>query len=389
LITSLIVATSFAPQATIEVPFRIGETSIIVDGKVNNRPVSLMFDTGFGGAVNLDNTIDVGKPTGSITLRDFVRETQAPTVKIKTLTLGNKSIQPDGMEAVMTPPGDYSFAFNTHCDGLMGFQVIKDEVTEINFEHNKFIFYPSSMDITKRVPDNKKTFMAKMLPLGANSVELAVDLDNGKSMTLALDTGNSYYATTHKDVLERVGLWKPGTDPKFTSLAGVASGAVTSFNFQMPALKIFGIPVESSVWDIIDLPSSSAEGDGTVGFGFLHNFNITIDYSRRRVWFENWTGKVADEELGETGISATFSERAKNVVVARVSPDSPADAAGVKEGDLLLSVDGVDLHREGFRAMRKMLQGPVGSKVRIAVSRNGALKRFQFERQLLVNKPNQ
>jgi predicted aspartyl protease len=384
-VTALLAATLLTGQGTFEVPFRIGETSIIVDAKVNSRPVSLMFDTGFAGAVDVDNTIDLGKPTGSITLRDFVRETQAPTVKIKSLSLGSKVINPEGMEAVLTPAGGYSEAFNTHCDGIMGFEVIKHEVSEINFEKKKFIFHPRSMDISKRTPDNKKTFLTKLLPIGHNSLEMSVDLENGKSMTLALDTGNSFYATTHKDVLERVGLWKLGEEPKFTSLAGVASGEVTSFTVQMPQLKIFGIPVQGSVWDIIDLPSSSAEGDGTVGFGFLKNFNIIIDFERRRVWFENWTGRVTDEEPGETGISATYSERHKGVVVARVSPESPADKAGVKVGDLLLSLDGADLHRESYRKMRQLLQGPVGSKVKLAVSRGGSLKRIEVERKLLVN----
>jgi hypothetical protein len=319
-----------------------------------------------------------------MTLRDFVRETQAPTVKITTFKLGAKTINPEGMEAVMTPPADYSFAFNTHCDGIMGFEVIKHSVTEINFEKNRFVFYPSTVDITKRVPDNKKTFLLKMLPTGHNSIELSAKAPSGKSMILALDTGNSFYATTHKDVLERVGLWSGGA-AKFGQLAGVASGVVESFNIKMPALTIFGVPVESSVWDVIDLPSSSAEGDGTVGFGFLKNFNIIIDYDRRRVWLENFTGKVSNEPEGETGISAGYSESRKAVIVARVSPDSPADKAGIKEGDELLSVDSLDLGHQSFRALRRILQGPVGSKVRLAISHGGMLKRYEVERQPLIN----
>ncbi|MEZ0325721.1 MAG: PDZ domain-containing protein [Fimbriimonas sp.] len=383
LLSTMFALAAFPAQA-VEVPFRIGETAIIVDAKVNNKPVSLMFDTGFSGAVVLDNTINIGKPTGYMTLRDFVREMQAPIVKITSLMLGNKKIESTGMTAVQTEPANYSFSFNTHCDGIMGFEVIKNEITEINFEKKKFIFHPKSVDITKRTPDNKKTFLAKLLLMGNNSMEMEVELPNGKTLTLALDTGNSFYATTHKDVLQRVGLWTD-KEPKFTSLVGVASGSVSSFNIRVPAAKIYGIPVQNSVWDIIDLPSSSAEGDGTVGFGFLKHFNITIDYDRRRVWFENFSGKVVDDPVGETGISATYSESFKGVVVARVSPDSPAAVAGIKERDLILSIDGRDVHLEGYREMRQMLEGPVGSKVKIAIQRGGALKRFEIERKELLN----
>lgn len=384
ILSTLLIAAA-AVQAPIEVPFHRAETAIIVDATVNGRAVTLMFDTGFGGSVDVDNTINLGKPTGKMILRDFVREVEAPTVKITSLKMGNQNIDPDGMEAVLSPPADYSFAFNTHCDGLMGFDVIKHNITEINFEKNKFVFYPKSFDITKRTPDNKKTFLVKMLPTGHNSVTLPVTTPSGKSLILALDTGNSFYATTHKDALERVGLWESGRDHKFTSLAGVASGAVESFDIKMPALNIYGVPVASSIWDVIDLPSSSADGDGTVGFGFLKNFNIIIDYERRRVWLENFTGKTENEPEGETGISATYSQSRKAVVVARVAPESPADKIGIKEGDELLSVDGVDLGRQTFRQMREMLSGDVGSKVKLAISRNGSLKRYEVERQPLVN----
>jgi hypothetical protein len=383
-IVSALLAT--APQAPVEVPFKIGESAIIVDATVNNRPVSLMFDTGFSGAVTVDNTINLGKPTGKISLRDFVRTTEAPTVKITNLKLGAMAIDTkiEELTAVLTPPADYSFAFNTHCDGLMGFQVIKHQITEINFEKNKFIFHPKSLDITKRTPDNKRTFLISLLPTGNDSLQLPVTMPNGKSLIMALDTGNSFYATTHTDSLERVGLWD-GRKPKFMGQAGVASGAVDSWNIKMPAVEIYGVPVPQSVFDVIDLPSSSADADGTIGYGFLKNFNIIIDYERRRVWLENFTGTVSNSSIGEVGISAGYSPSEKRIRVYRVTPESPAEIAGIKEGDELLAIDGVDLTRQGFRTLRRMLEGVVGSKVKVVLSRSGQLKRIELERKPLHN----
>jgi hypothetical protein len=311
---------------------------------------------------------------------------EANTVKIKSLQLGEKKIDASNMsDVVLTAPAGYSFAYNTHCDGIMGFETIKDEVTEINYQNNKFIFHPKSFDISKRIPDNKKTFLAKMLPIGSTSIELAVETPSGKKMTLALDTGNAFYATTHRDVLERVGLWKTEKKPTFLSTAGVASGSVDSFDYKMPSVKIFNVPVETSVWDIIDLPSSSAEGDGTVGYGFLHNFNIIIDYERRRVWFENWTGKFGNEVEGDLGLVAGYSPKKKRAIVADVSPGSPADLAGIKEGDDLLSVDGTDATNLGYRKLRKMFKGTIGTKVELAISHGGNLKRISVERKALIN----
>lgn len=373
-------------QATTEVPFRMGENALIVDAVVNGKPVSAMFDTGFGGDFDLSNNINVGEPSGKIRLRDFVGEMQADTVQIKSLMVGGKKIDSSGMDVVLSRPEDYSFVFGTHCDGIMGLDVIKSNITEINFEHQKFIFHAASYDISTRTPDNKKTFLVKMLPVGTNSIILSVGTPTGQNLHMALDTGNSFYATTHRDSLERVGLWDPGKDPKYTLKANVASGAVVTWDKKMTGMTIFGVPVAESIWDVIDLPSSDAGFDGTVGFGFLKNFNITIDYARRRVWLENWTGKVENEPEGLLGIYASYNNEQKKVLVSGVGPGSPAEAAGIKAGDEILSVGSYDL--AGMispKKLRKMFEGPVGSKVNIAVSHEGQLKRFELERKALVN----
>lgn len=376
-----------APQGTVEVPFHIGEDSIIVDATINSRPVTCLFDTGFGGAMVVNDTIDIGPATGTMLLRDFVGEMQAKTVKIKSLKLGEKSIESSGMEAVVQGLGPMGMAYGIHCDGIMGLETIMHNVVQINFKDKKFVFFPKSVDISTRVPDNKTTFMAKMLPLGSNSIQLEVLTNAGKKMTLALDTGNAFYATTHKDVLERVGLWTGGKDAVYTHYSGVASGTVVSWDYMMTDATIFGVPVKSSVWDVIDRPSSSAENDGTVGFGFLRNFNITFDYERRRVWLEKISDNVGNQVEGDLGISARTDPIANAVKVYLISPGSPAAAAGIKEDDAILSIDGDDLIGAiGFHRLRKMLAGPVGSKVKLAISHQGNLRRVELTRAEMVNK---
>lgn len=382
---SLALFAATALQGVVEVPFKLGDNAIVVDAMVNGRKVSLMFDTGFSGAVVLASNIHIGKPTGKMILRDFVGEFEADTVKITSLKLGEKPIDPEGMEAVLSPGGDYSLSYNTHCDGIMGFEVIAHNVTEINFEKRKFVMHPPSTDITKRTPDNKRTFLAKLLPTGHKSLEMEVRTPDNKRLNMALDTGNAFYATTHKDSLERVGLWKAGTEPKYLKASYVASGEVTSWYKRMRGMTIFGIPVPESTWSIIDLPSSSAEADGTIGFEFLSNFNVTIDYERRRVWLENFTGKVGNEPVGDLGISAAFDSSANRVRVFRVSPDSPAARAGVKIGDAILSVDGNTELNIGWRRLQTLFEGPKGSKAKLVLSRAGNLLRLEIEREYLVN----
>lgn len=370
----------------VEVPFRVGENAIIVDAMVNKRKLSFMFDTGFSGEIVINDTVNIGKPSGTMTLRDFVGQFEAKTVPITSLMLGALDVHHDDMDAVLMPSGNQSFSYNAHVDGVMGFGVVQKRVTEINFERKRFIFHPLTTDITKRTPDNASTFLLKMLPKGKSSIELEAVAPNGKKLTLALDTGNAFYATTHKDVLERVGLWKPGQNPKYLSSAFVASGEVTTWTKKLQGMAIFGVPVPTSYWSIIDLPSSTADHDGTVGFGFLKNFNITIDFERRRVWLQKFAPNVQNEPVGETGLTMAFDNRLGRVRVYRVAPASPADKAGIKKGDHVLSIDGKEgLEKMSYRQLEALLDGQKGTKVRLTLSRDGGLIRHEIERDHLYN----
>ena len=375
--------------APVEVPFRTSETAIIVDAEVNGKKLSFMFDTGFSGYVTCDAGINLGKPDGKMTLRDFVGSFQVDTVKIKSLKLGSMNIPIEGMdaEAVLQPGEDSSTVYGQHVDGIMGYAVISHCITEINFEKKKFIFYPKNYDITTRKPDGVKTFLTKLLPTGHDSLEMLVKTEAGKSLVLALDTGNSFYITTHKDVLDRVGVMPLSKRPTFVSQSFVASGPVDSYSVQMPKMIVFGVPVESSVWDIIDLPSSSAEGDGTVGFGFLKNFNVTIDYQRRRVWLENFTGKTSEPPTASAGMVCVWDGKNKNWQVAYVVKGGPAEKSGIKRGDLFLGFGTEDAGNIGFARMRKRFEGPDGTELKMTLSRKGELYRTSVKLAPLVNVP--
>jgi len=382
LVFALLVAST---QEVKEVPFRIGDDAIIVDVTVNGRKASLMYDTGFSGTVILGDSLDIGKPTGVQNLTDFVGTFQAKTVDIKTFKIGERTIVMPGLTAIQQPTDHFSLSYGTHCDGILGFEPFGKSVLEINFEKQKLIFHPNSVDVSKRVPDGVKTFSAKLYPKGINSLELGVEVAGGEKLHMSLDTGNSGYAVTHKDALERVKIWPEGKKANFMTQSVVASGPVDSFHIAMKDIKIYGIPVQECVFGVLDLPASQADHDGTIGFGFLKNFNITIDMFRRRVWFENFTGKVYEEEPAEVGILAFNDPRIKRMRVFAVMPGSPAEAAGIKRGDDLLSVNGEEVAKLGFRRVSTLLHGPLGSKVKLDLSRAGQLMRIELERARLVN----
>lgn len=384
-IAALVFGLALARATDVVVPFRLTDEAIIVDATVNGKPVSLMFDSGFSGAVVLNDAIDIGAASGKATVRDFVGEMEVDTVDLKSLSIGPQKVDASSMHAILQPLARMSNNYNIHADGLLGLRPLEGYVTEINFQKNAFIFHPRSLDISKRAPDGKNTFLTKLLPIGTGALVMSASASNGNTMTLGLDTGNAFFATTHRDVLERLGLWTDGKHPLYQHASQIATGAVDSWSARLKDLTIFGVPVPESIWDVIERPSSQAESDGTVGYQFLRNFNITFDFERRVVWFEHYTDKVGSEAVGETGIYAAYDRNRHKCVVYDVAPDSPADKAGVLKEDELISIGDRDLTNEHYRQLKKLLAGPVGSKIEVAISRDGDLKRFNLDRRALVN----
>lgn len=368
-----------------QVSFQATKSQIIVPATVNGKDLHMLFDTGFAGDVLIDSSLDFGKPTGTATLQDFVGSFQAPVYKIESIQLGTMKVNPKDRQAI-AQPGISDFGNGFHVDGLMGLSVIKSYVTEISFQNHKFEFFPNSVNIAIWKADGINSYLLKMLPLGARAIDLPVTTSTGQQMIMALDTGNSFYATTHKDVLERVGMWPASKVAKFQSLSGVASGPVASWEKEMKGLTIFGVSVPKSYWDIIDLPAADTSSDGTVGFQFLKNFNIFFDFQRRYVYLQKIHQNVENKPEGSIGIAAVYNPAKKAIEIFHVSKGSPADIAGIKNHDLILQVNDDDnLSGNTFEKLRNKVDGKVGTKVRLAISHDGFVQTYTLTRVALIN----
>ena len=93
--------------------------------------------------------------------------------------------------------------------------------------------------------------------------------------------------------------------------------------------------------------------------------------------YESWEASA----LGEyEGVGITFSEDEDgNFVVVGVTGDSPAERAGIKAGDLIVSVDGKTF--EDMDAMAQSIRGEEGSSVKVVYSRNGSKKEVEMKRE--------
>ncbi len=164
--------------------------------------------------------------------------------------------------------------------------------------------------------------------------------------------------------------------------AAEASGAVKqdapkSFLFSMrgeaavETLEVGGLSAKNLPVIVLDHPALKALGglfggplDGIIGFTFFARYKTTIDYQAREMTFEPVDFKMRDllkdlpdrlagpkiarqRVLAPAGVfGLTVAEAAENpldapgVTIVSVLAGSPAEAAGLKPGDVLTSLDG-------------------------------------------------
>jgi S1-C subfamily serine protease len=113
-----------------------------------------------------------------------------------------------------------------------------------------------------------------------------------------------------------------------------------------------------------------------VGVGLAVPINAT---TRQLITTLMTRGRVRRAWLGIAGAQAPLPpalaarvERKSGLQVAQVVDGSPAAAAGLRRGDIVVAVDG-DPIRTSTSIQKRMVEGAIGKRVEITVWRNGAL----------------
>lgn len=89
---------------------------------------------------------------------------------------------------------------------------------------------------------------------------------------------------------------------------------------------------------------------------------------------EEETAALFESTSGEfSGIGATMSKSLDDgaVTIVNVYPDSPADKAGLKEGDILTEVDGTSTEGQDLETVVSWIKGEKGTDVELTVLRDG------------------
>ena len=81
----------------------------------------------------------------------------------------------------------------------------------------------------------------------------------------------------------------------------------------------------------------------------------------------------------------TKDSEKNQIVVYGVTPNSPAEEAGIKVNDIIIKVDGNDCTGDDFETIPNKILGQEGTKVSVTVLRDGKELTFDMKRRKIVN----
>lgn len=286
----------------------------------------------------------------------------------------------------LTIPAHTSFAFFQNLWGLpgrriygdIGYSVLKHFVAEFDYEHRTLTLYDPQKFHAKGAAaalpavlaaDYDPQFEGTFTIPGSAPIPAKFTLDTGAGGTVISVPLVKKYGLLER-VTQQVPL--PPSKPLPDGVNGVVFEAITA---RIPAVGLGQYRVEQP---LIALSRDSGTVFATdllgvnLGGNILRHFTLTIDYPGRRVMLEP-NGQIHDPFLADaSGLVLTAEDPDfKRFVVHGVVPQSPADRAGLKEGDVIAAIDGEPAGRYALWQLQELLKQS-GKERRLTIRRGAS-----------------
>jgi len=359
-----------APSADVTMDTDFG--LVLLDVSVNDaEPRTFILDTGFEFSV-----IDAGV-AAELGLRvsdpDTIPQPGGPVevglVEGVRLGLPGDDFAPRTLRALPISPG-WS-VIGRRFAGILGHDVLAERVWVIDYEGRRLRTYPTSFE-----PEVAGVEVPVDVVAAEPFVPAEIEQAGGRRIRgrFKLDTGSTDVAGLNRNYLRDSTVLEP--DQATRPVPGFAVGGETSgILFRVAAFRIGPYSLSRPV--IGATMSSGGFEDrsdaGTIGGELLRRFTLTLDYPRDRILLE--PNGLFDAPVRED-LSGIFMLRAEGagldtVVVSVVAADSPAEEAGIREGDALLAVEGVPASRLGLAGIFERLRTGPGETRTLLLERDG------------------
>jgi hypothetical protein len=354
---------------TATVPFEWIDNRVFVEVRLNGvGPLHFILDTGAGGFSIADDVAqrlklrieDAGQ--GSGVGEKTVRRGRTHIAKAE---LG--PLRFEDVEVSVFPGGDSGNVFGKKpMDGIVGLEVFSRVVVKHDYVHKVLIFtLPDAFDYRGHgvVVHFDRT---RFLPV----VDAELDGVRGK---FGIDTGARSALLAYGPFIEQNHL----QEKYHAQLEGV-----TGWGFGGPVRSLLARATKLTIGDLVvrDLVirlstqkkglTTSSEMAGLIGPDVLSQFDVTMDYSRNRLIFEENENYGRRDSYDRSGM--WMGQDGEYFTVIDVIAGGPADEAGIKKGETILAIDGISTEKLVLPEVReKIRHEAVGRRLSLLLESNG------------------
>lgn len=395
-----------------KVHFQLVNNLMVIPVELNGSQLSFILDSGVSNPIlfNLSDkdSIQINK-VSEVTINGLGdgEPIQALSSRENRLKVGKIANNNQSLYVVLDPSLNLSPSLGIPVHGIIGYDIFRNFVVDINYRSKTLKFY----DPGSYKPKTGKKY--ETLPL---SIERKKAYLEGKvsmkgeeevPVKLLLDTGSSDAVWLFEDLAN--GLEVP--DRNYEDFLGRGlSGSIYGRRTQIDQLTIgrFGLKNAKVAFPHMEaFAGLSGMGDrnGSLGGEVLKRFHMVMDYPHNRIvlsknsnFDEKFHYNLSGIELQHRGVRYIAERIADSrgvvrneessygnvqimmeghtrlslvpeIVVSAIRAGSPAAEAGLKEGDMILAVNGKPVHHYKLQEIMQMLNEKEGKHIKIQIER--------------------
>lgn len=302
---------------------------------------------------------------------------------------GNNVLSIDGLNArnqevqmIIDENFQISHILGMPVHGLIGFNLFKDYIVEIDYLDEKLTLYKPEY---YKYRDRKNDII---LPLyfDGNKPFVQTDIVTHDSIKvpvkLLVDTGASDAIWLSEKSDERIQYPENHIE---TFLGKGLSGDLYGIKGRIDGIWVGPLILPKPIVafpnsDIIDQLISSNDRNGTIGAEILRRFNVTFDYRNSRLTLRP-THKIKDDfNYNMSGMEITNPMPGLPIfTISNIRENSPAYFAGLKENDQILSINSNNHRSMELNDINLLLQSKENRKIKLTVLREGEELKTSFE----------